>query len=137
MYTKSVIWVGFNGDQTITRINSTATAPATTTAIIGCSHADELAEWEGVYSPNGTPAPTAGDYGGTNSRANLVFACADGTASTLVVVAPKRSIFMADGQTVDPTNADVVVLVAAAISECTNANGSPYTALVIGTLGKL
>lgn len=137
MYTKSVLWVGFQGDTAITRINSTATSPATQAAIIAASHADYLQSWEGVNSPNGTPAPTAGDYGGTNTRAQMVFACADGTASTLIVVAPKRSIFMADGTTVEPTNADVVALVTAAIAECTNANGSPYTAFVIGTLGKL
>ena len=137
MYARSVIWVGFNGDNAITRINSIATAPTTMAAIVGCSHADDFAYWEGIYSPNGAPAPTVGDYGGTNSRAQLVFACADGTAATLIVVAPKRSIFMADGTTVDPTNADVVSLVAAAVVECCNAAGSPFTALIIGTLGKL
>ena len=134
---RSVVWVDAGGAIGITRITSSAGAAATQAAIVAASHTDYVNYWEGTIVPNPTPTPTPGDYSGVQSRANLIFACADGTAYTVQILAPLRSIFMADGTTVDPTNPLVVSLVTAAIAELTNPAGSPVTALVIGTLGPL
>jgi len=132
--TMSAVWVGFQGETTITRMNTSAGAGALLTASLACSHADKLQTWEGTNVPNATPTPTAGDYSPVSSQAALVFVTAVATQVTLLVPAPLRSIFLADGQTVDTANASVIALVAAAIAALVDSTGNPVIALVSGTL---
>lgn len=134
MQTRSVVWVGFNGDQTITRINTTAGAAALLGAALALSHADDLEYWEGTNIPNGAPTPTVGDYAPVTLRARLTFVTAAGLQVSFLIPAPDRSIFLADGQTVDITNAAVVAFVAVAITALTDGAGNLVTSLVSGNL---
>lgn len=62
----------------------------------------------------------------------LAFACADGTNVAVTVPAPDESIFLPGRQVVDPANADIVAIAAAAVGVLTNPAGSAVTAFVSG-----
>lgn len=136
MQTRSVVWVDTQGGKAITRINTTAGAASLLGAMLACSHADDLEYWEGANVPNGAPTPTVGNYAPATLRANLTFVTGTGSQVTLAIPAPDLSIFLADGQTVDITNASIVALVAVAVTALTDGSGNLATALVSGTLGK-
>jgi hypothetical protein len=67
-------------------------------------------------------------------RAALTFVCADNSLAVLYVPSPNQTIFLADGQTVDPANLTVVAIVAAALGSLVSSTGSPATAFVSGVL---
>jgi hypothetical protein len=134
MQTRSVVWVGFDGSQTITRINTLAGAGSLLGAALALSHADDLEYWEGTTTVNGAPTPTVGDYAPVRLRARLVFATAGANQVSFLIPAPDRGIFLADGQTVDITNPAVVAFVAVATTSLTDSSGNLVTALISGTL---
>jgi hypothetical protein len=92
----------------------------------------------GPFSAFVVPAyGTAATYIDVEDKAVLTFKHADGTLSHMSVPSPKAAIFLADGQTVDTANANVVTLVtnlttvsgtALAVSQ----GKSAYTALIGG-----
>ena len=62
----------------------------------------------------------------------LIFDCADGSAVSLVIPAPKQSMFKPNGLVVDPTSSDVVPIISAAIGTLANVAGSLVTAYSSG-----
>lgn len=72
---------------------------------------------EVVYGTN-SPYPNVED------KANFTFQDANGSIHRFQVPAPKDTIFLADGETVDPANTDVVAFVAAVIANCVTAEGN-------------
>lgn len=130
----TVVYIDANGYTVASNIRSSTGASTLLTALLACSNTDVLAQWEGDFVPNPSPSPVAGSYQPGSYRAALVFGCADGTIATLLVPAPKTAIFKADGETVDPANADVVSLVALAVGTLEGNSGSLATAFVGGYL---
>lgn len=128
----SVIWVDANGFRSITKINTVGGFASFSGALKGLSNADYLTTWESVTSPNPMPSPVASEYQSGADRAALIFRCVDNTLVTVLVPAPSINIFLADGETVDPTAAAVVTFVANALGAVTNASGSPAAAFVAG-----
>jgi len=128
----STVWVDAYGQQTITRVNSNGGAGAAAAALYALSNAGIVESWEGARTP-GSPSPTAAAYQSIVDRAALLFLCADNTIMSTIVPAPQLGIFLADGETVDITNAAVATFATAAIaSPLTNNAGSPVTTLVNG-----
>jgi hypothetical protein len=84
----------------------------------------------------------AADYQDITLKAMLMFVDTKGNIHRLKVPSPKRSIFMADGVTVDPANAGVIALVAGLITgtagptNATDRDGNGYTKFVGGLLQK-
>lgn len=72
--------------------------------------------WEGPMSVF-ADEPTTDQYNSVRDAAGLTFEDDLGCLSEIFLPAPFRSIFLADGKTVDPTNADVETLVAAVLAE--------------------
>lgn len=132
MWSRSTVWVDANGRKTIFRVNSGTGMGGAAAALAALSNAAELEHWESNVSTS-VPAPVAAAYQSGQDRAALVFVCADGTTTAIIVPAPALAIFMADGETVDITNVDVVAFVAAAVAApLTNGSGSAVTGLVSG-----
>jgi len=127
--------VDANGNRTITRINTVAGAGAIQTAILACMTGDFDQWWESAVTANGAPAPAGGQYQGVQQRAALSFICGDATIAVLIVPCPAVSIFLADQQTVDPANLQVIALVAACIGSLTSSTGSAAVAFIGGVLG--
>lgn len=75
---------------------------------------------------------TNADFPSAEDKAVFTFQTAAGAIHRFQVPAPKAAIFQADGQTVDPTNTDVVAFVAAIIANATNTNGA---AIAFGGFG--
>lgn len=134
VYARSIVWVDAYGARTIIKVQSQTGAASAEASLEALSNASVVEFWESVITP-GAPAPVALTYQSVVNRAVFAFACADGTLYNVIVPAPSASIFMADGVTVNPADANVVAFVAAAIAAplCNNA-GSPVTAFVNGQL---
>jgi hypothetical protein len=79
----------------------------------------------------------AADYLSVTFRAEFRFITALGSQTVIGIPSPKRSIFMADGQTVDEGNTDVATFISAVLGEvaCTK-NGDLLTGSLRGKLLK-
>lgn len=133
MLAESRVWVDAHGARTITLVRSTAGAAAISAAVAAASEADWMQWWESNVTVQ-TPAPVGGAYLPVSLRAALTFLCADNTLAQLYIPAPNQTIFLADGQTVDPANLAVVAIIAAALGSLVSSTGSPATAFVAGIL---
>lgn len=103
------------------------------TALVAASNADIVECWEGldeVYSP----APSTANYPTLRVAALLTFQDATGSAARLILPSPHDTIFMADNVTVDPTNAEVLAIIAAAVGHLVCGSGSVAVAFVGGQL---
>jgi hypothetical protein len=80
----------------------------------------------GVVTPSGSLYPLVQDC------AQLLLATVPGTTIKLIIPAPLASIFASDGNTVDPTNLDVLDIVTAATGHITDSAGNPVTAYQSG-----
>lgn len=133
--TRSVVWVDAGAGSTITRINSLSGSAGIEADLLTISNADVQQNWFGTLAVNGSPSPTAAQYQSVTQRVSLVFTTtAPGVLVTLTVVAPKLSIFLSDGRTVDLTNTDVVALATACVGNLCNTSGDSATALIAGFL---
>jgi len=108
-------------------------------ALEGCSNAAPI---RAVGLAGDELAPdsygTTGVYSTIEDRVEFTFLSADGTLHKIGVPAPKASIFYTDGDTVDPTNANVVavknaVLIPLTTANISDRNGRGFTAYVAGT----
>lgn len=131
MDTASILWADVNGNQTITRVNSSAGVAAFKAAMLGCSTGDWSQQWESTLATN-VPAPTGGTFSSVGDRAVLLFICADNTMARIIVPAPALAIFQSDGETVNPAALPVTALVAAALGQLVSTTGSPATNFVAG-----
>lgn len=80
-------------------------------------------------------ATTAGQYDSSQDTAILTFTTAALNAVRVTLPAPPAAIFLADGSTVDATNALIVAIIADVISSVTDSSGNPVTTYVIGVRG--
>jgi hypothetical protein len=133
---RSIIWVDANGKQTITRIRTGGGAGGIQAAILGASNADFNLWWESTETANGAPAPVAAVYQGVQPMAQLLYVCADNTIASLLLPAPQAAVFLADKETIDPANAAIAAITAAAIAAggLISSSGSSATALAGGKL---
>lgn len=133
MNSASTIWVDAGVGQTIYRNRTASGVGALLAGIQGCSNADWSVCWESPETLN-TPAPVAAQYLGVKPDAVLYFACADTTVAALRIPSPQVGIFLADQVTINPANAAVAVLIAAAVGNLASASGSLATAFLAGRL---
>jgi len=80
---------------------------------------------KGPYTTISSPASygAAAVYASVEDKAVLTFQDANGGLHRFAVPAPKASIFLADGETVDPANTDIVALETQVISELKTRDG--------------
>lgn len=133
MQAESRVWIDAAGARTITLVRSVAGAAGISAAVIAASEADWSQWWESAVTAQ-VPAPVGGPYLPVSLRAALTFVCADNTLAVLYVPAPNRTIFLADGQTVDPLNLTVAAIITAAVGNLVSSTGSPATGFVSGVL---
>lgn len=129
---RSIVWVDAGSGATITRIRTNTGAGGIQTQMLAVSNADYNDYWEGTDTINGSPAPSTGQYQAVTQQATLSFLCADNTIATLRLIAPKISIFLSDGITVDSTT--IAALIAACIGTLQSTSGSLATAYLAGSL---
>lgn len=131
-WARSVVWLDANGYKTITKIQSQSGASSVVGDLQALSNAGVQNYWESeVTVANLTPS--TGLFQSGADRAAMVFLCSDTTNYTIIVPAPKSSIFDSDGESVDLTNVDVAAFALAAITcPICNESGSPVTVLLAG-----
>lgn len=132
----SNIWVDANGKRTITRIRTGNGGALILASLLAASNADTDAWWQSAEVQNALPVPVAAPYQPAQPYAQLQFICADFTLATLLLPAPQLAIFLADAETVNPANALVTAIVAAAVAAggLVSGSGSPATGFVAGKL---
>lgn len=130
---RSISWIDTNGFTRQTQPRGSATLASLQSSLLAASNADVLTEYEGTENINGAPAPTAATYQNVTDTANLLFQTAGGNIVTVVLPAPQAGIFLADGTTVDPANALVTAIVAAALAVVVDITGAAVVAYLGGT----
>lgn len=100
--------------------------------MLAVSNADFNDYWEGNLVINTTPTVVNATYQAVTAKALLNFMCADGTSAQIAIPAPKLSIFLADGVTVDATT--IPTLIADCIGNLQSPTGSLATAFLGGFL---
>lgn len=133
--TASVLWVDAGAGASITRINSLGSAAVITSDLLAVSNADVQQQWAGTLLVNSAPTPTAAPQQSVTARCSLVFTTtAPGVLVTLTLLAPKASIFLSDGRTVDLSNADIVTLAADCAGKLCTVAGDTAVSLIAGYL---
>lgn len=99
-------------------------------ALISVSNMDVLKSWEGPLTVNSAPSPAAATYQAIADYAALLYQDAVGDQVWVTLPAPKSSIFLADGVTVDSTA--IAVVHSAVIGVVQTAAGNPVTTYVGG-----
>jgi len=94
------------------------------------SYADWQKSWAGDVLTNGSPSTSTGAYQNVADYVQLVWLTVAGTLVYLTLVAPSSSIFMADGETVDPTA--IAVLATDVIGSLQDDNGNLVASYVGG-----
>jgi hypothetical protein len=131
---RSIVVADANGQNTILLVRTLTGAASIQTGLLACTQADWLRWWESGITTNGGFAPSGGVNRSVNQRAALVFVCADTTQVALIIPAPSAAIFMADGETVDPSVTAVATLIGSCLGNLVNNAGSPATTYVSGAL---
>lgn len=132
----STVWVDAAAGATITRINSQGSAAVLQSDLLALSNSDVQQFWSGTLVVNGSPTPVAAALQSVTQRVTFVFTTtAPGVLVELTLVAPKSSIFLADGRTVDLTNTDVVTLAGDCVGKLCNVSGDTAVTLIAGYLG--
>jgi hypothetical protein len=131
-WARSTVWVDAFGYRTITKLVTDGGAATVEPSLEALSNAATTQFWESPITFT-TNTPVAAQYQSTSDKCVMIFLCADLTNYAVIVPAPKLSIFLADGETVDQANADVIAFVSAALA-CPIANpaGSVVTFLIAG-----
>lgn len=129
---RSILWSDAGSRSTITLLLVDTSASAIQAALLGKSSADFIEYWEGPLVINGAPAPVNAQYPSVTQQAVLTFLCADGTIAKVALPAPKLSIFLSDGQTVDATQ--IAGIIAACIASLLSNSGSPAVSFLGGFL---
>lgn len=130
---RSTVWADAGNGTTIHRIRTDVGAATIQADMVAISHADWITFWEGDIHINGSPSPSVGQYQAANQSAFLSFLCADATIVVLQVPAPKLSIFLSDGVTVDATT--ITTLIADCIGHLESTTGSKAASFLGGHLG--
>lgn len=73
--------------------------------------------WQGELTVFADPIPTSDEYNSVNDYARMWFADDLGNRTSIVIPAPARAIFLADGKTVNASQANVAIFIAAVLTE--------------------
>ena len=131
MQNLSVVLVDANGVSTIVLLHLTDAALLTDgVAAISNGAADWTQYWGSTAEVNPTPTPGTGTYLSVLDVADLYFSAPSGDWSHVVFPSPSDSMFMADGETVDP--ADPTGVLAALGAILTTAQGEAVTGFAGG-----
>jgi hypothetical protein len=127
----STLWVDANGGQRIQLLHLTDAAILTDGIVATSlgSNADWITWW-GSAATTQTPAPVAATYRRVADVAALVFQDAGGNLTTVIIPAPKSTLFMADQETVDPADPTGAIANFAAI--LTTGSGAAAPTFVAG-----
>lgn len=126
---RSTIWIDANGRTRQTILRGNASLATVESDLLALSNADTQRSWEGPTAVNPAPAPVAATYQNVADYAVLVYT--DGTDLVYItLVAPQASIFLADGETVDPTA--IAVLTGHVVGTVLTGSGSAVTSFVGG-----
>lgn len=128
----SAVWIDANGRTRMTILKTLAGAAPITSAMQAFQLAALQQIWESAVVLPGTPA-AAGAYQSVGDAAVLLFQTAAGNIVSLTIPAPGIGIFLPDGITVDPANANIIALVAACIGALTDGGGNAVTTFLGGT----
>jgi hypothetical protein len=130
---RSSVWLDANGYTRIQMLRTDTGAGAIDDDVEAISNAVRTQCWEGPQQL-GSGTATAALYQSSSQVVRLTFLCADGTLAEVKVFAPVSTIFLADGVTVDITNAGVVLLAVDAVGNLESASGSKAVSLLSGLL---
>lgn len=134
MKATSTVWGDAGGNTSIALVRTDTGIGAILPALQAASNGDWLSCWEGPVDVNGAPVVTAAEYRNVGQSAVLTFQCADTTMVALRIPAPKASIFLSDGVTVDLANTDIAAIITASIGLLASASGSLAVSCVAGLL---
>jgi len=105
-------------------------------AMLGVSAAVITHYWEAAMQVF-ADEPTTDDYNSVNDMARFTFVDGTGCETVVVLPAPNRAIFLADGKTVNLDQANVITFVDAALTELVSPiSGELVTRCVGGVLSK-
>lgn len=130
MFTSTTVWSDVAGSQSFVTTNTGGGSAGIDAIAAGLSGAARVRSWQGVTTPFGGSASGV-PYAQANQFAVLSFATAVGIV-VYRVPAPNRSLFLADGTTVDPVVA--APLIAACIGALVDVAGNPALSYVGGVL---
>lgn len=124
-----LIWTDAQGERVVHVITTSTGVGAIETALQGHSQAGIIECWEGLDEFLST-APGTGQYVTVRVTAVLEFTDGMGSSGKLFIPAPDSSIFIAGGDTVDPTA--VADVIAAAVGNLICGSGNVATAFTGG-----
>ena len=127
-------YIDVNGQLRTTQIVGASTLAVVRGQVLLLTNSDEATDSEAPITVNPTPNPVAATYQSVTDIARLLFLTSAGTIVTINVPAPLASMFMADGETVDPTS--VAGLLTAATGVVSDLSGNTVASYVGGTRGK-
>lgn len=127
------VWQDFTGRTRLTIIKATTNPCSILNLTQALSNAFVLYNWDSSIdgSIGGT---TAAQYQAVSQNCQLMFQTAAGTIIRLTLPAPSATILKADLKTVDPTNAGVAALIAAAVGNLSDGSGNAAVAYLGGVL---
>lgn len=116
-----MIWADVAGVTQLTLLRSVNSAAPVANALAAKSNAFRQFSWESAETVGAGP-PVAAKYESVGDTADLLYACADNTRLRVRLVAPVSSIFLADGETVDPVQ--IAAITTAVTANLVGASGS-------------
>lgn len=132
IYSRRIGWIDANGEVRTTQLIGISSMSTVQLALLLLSNADEATESEAQIFVNSSPAPIAAIYQSVTDYAELWYSTSINTIIAVTVPAPRLSIFLADGQTVDPANSNVVAASGQIIGVVSDLAGNVATAFVGG-----
>jgi hypothetical protein len=128
---ESAVWIDANGRTRQTIVQSLTGATPIVNAMGPCQLGVLQRSWEGVLNITGN-VPVGGAYQAVADAFELLFQTASGSILRLTVPAPDIAVFLADGVTVDPANANIVNLVNACLGLLSDGAGNSATVYLGG-----
>lgn len=126
----SVVWADASGRTRTSFLTTSAGGSAVRAELVAVSNADWLQTWEGDLDAQ-VPAPAGGVYADVADTATLLFQTAAGAIVKVTLPAPDASIFLADGETVDP--GEITALISQVLASAVTADGTALDSYVGGT----
>lgn len=132
---RSVIFTDVAGRSFTTFLTSRAGSPSSQDALANRSNAIVQEYWESTAIINDAPLFHGDNYASVSDEARLYFCDDTGSRTSIVIPAPKRSIFRNDGKTVNTDDFDALEVVAAGLAELVvPSTGNPVTRYLGGYL---
>jgi hypothetical protein len=126
---RTTVWASADGRTRRTELYGLASLAGVQAALAAASNAGELQHWEGDLVAS-VPAPSAASFPSVQDLAILLYADGAGVQVQVRIPAPHASIFMSDGETVDP--GAIGAISAAVIGHVLTTSGVAVTTFVGG-----